>query len=186
MHFENKITQIKYMSPWTLAGLEELKPADGISGIVFSLKDNLDNWSLSDWLCSVFDFHGWISFWEAHLVLANISALDLGQEYMLVRFELTLIWVLEHVTSQSFDWGMWNMFRVSQKFLAFGGRTVENVCYRVLNSDILVCLSTDTPQQVMCLHRWTGYWSRTLIGGEKSLWSRHAQLMFINCKVIFT
>ena len=35
------------------------------------------------------------------------------------------------------------MFRVGQKFLAFGGRTVENARYRDLNSDIPVCLSTE-------------------------------------------
>ena len=34
---------------------------------------------------------------------------------------------------------------------------MENAHYRDLNSDIPVCLLTDTPQQVMCLHRWTSY-----------------------------
>ena len=34
---------------------------------------------------------------------------------------------------------------------------MENARYGDLNSDIPVCLSTDTPQQVMCLHRRTGY-----------------------------
>ena len=39
------------------------------------------------------------------------------------------------------------MFRVGQKFLAFGGRTVENARYRDLNSDIPVCLSTELAWQ---------------------------------------
>ena len=43
------------------------------------------------------------------------------------------------------------MFRVGQKFLAFGGRTVENARNRDLNSDIPVCLSTDTPFNRSCV-----------------------------------
>ena len=34
---------------------------------------------------------------------------------------------------------------------------MENARYRDLNSDILVCLSTDTPQNVTCLHRQNSY-----------------------------
>ena len=40
---------------------------------------------------------------------------------------------------------------------------VENARYGDLNSDIPVCLSTDTPQNVTCLHRQNGYRSNKVV-----------------------
>ena len=39
---------------------------------------------------------------------------------------------------------------------------MENALYRDLNSDILVCLLTDTSQQVMCLHSQTSHCSTSV------------------------
>ena len=88
---------------------------------------------------------------------------DLGREYMAVECRQCFLNSNEHVQRDamgSSDWCTWNIFRVGQNIVTFPGKTVENARYRDLNSDIPVCLSTDTPPKVMCLHRRTGYRSK--------------------------
>ena len=46
---------------------------------------------------------------------------------------------------------------------------MENARYGDLNSDIPVCLSTDTPQHVTCLHRQNGYRSKRNPPGQKKI-----------------